>query len=599
MSPARLLFALDHPGRLINLGSTVSELAARGHEVHVSFSRDKLGYALDAIDLSHPNITLHHDAPQRVDDYVLILHRVRRLADYVHYLDASLSDATWAREGYRSVTQFPFGLRWLKRRDRLPRPLLAAILGVLGGFERVTPTAPPIDEFVRSVAPDVMVVSPLILARSDLGDYLATARHLSIPSVFPVASWDNLTSKGLITQVPDTVTVWNATQKREAVIHHRVPDDRIVVTGSIQHDQWFDRGVQSTPQEFNERHGLPPGRPFVLFAGSTRQGRDPEAEVSYVRDWVTALRSSDDPLLREIPILLRPHPLNASAWLEGDVPELPGVFIWHRKDLFPFGTTEATDYFDGLFHCAALVGINTSAMIETAIAGRPVHTIALPEWRPMQEDLLHFRYLLPGHGGFLRKAGSFDEHVALLGADLRDASAAIALDRGFVESFIRPLGLDRRATLVLIEQLEDSARADAPPRRVWSPAALVYRGLLGAVVLAYSAREKRDLLISPVLERASVWSARRSARRPRLRRLAVSLRQREDRALERLLWLGASDSGKRLSAEKWVYRRVAAERHRRTGVQPASRQRPEKWVAAVGRERARAAKLPRETEPEG
>ena len=595
MHSLRFLFALDHPGRLINLGSTLTELADRGHEVHVSFSRDKLSYALDAIDLSHPSITVHHDAPERTDDSTLVLHRIRRLADYVHYLDPSLADAAWARAGYRSVTNFPFGLRWLKRRERLPSLVVTVLLRVLAGIERAAPTDPAIDGFVRSIEPDVVVVSPLILARSDLGDYLATARRLRLPTVFPVASWDNLSSKGLITQVPDTITLWNATQKREAVVYHRMPEDRIVITGSIQHDQWFERGLRSSPSEFKARHGLPVDRPFILFAGSTRQGRHPEEEVTYVRNWVAALRSSGDPLLEEIPILLRPHPLNASAWHDGDVPDLPGVFLWHRKDLFPFGTTEAADYFDGLSHCAALVGINTSAMIEASIAGRPVHTIALPEWREVQDDLLHFRYLLPENGGFLRRSESLSEHVAVLGADLRDPSAAAGADRRFVESFIRPLGLDRRATTLLIRELEavadgsrvDDARSAAPAARV----------LLASVLLGYRARTRRDLVLRTLYGQLAARCARRSAGRPRMRRWALVLRRREDRAVERLDWLGASEHDHRLPAEKWVYRRLAAERERGADVASTPRQRPDKWLASVSREHAHAADLRDRTTP--
>jgi hypothetical protein len=583
----RILFALDHPGRLINLGSTFAALAERGHEVHISFTREKLSYALDAIDLSDPAIVLHEEAPQRTDAHTLVLHRLRRLADYVHYLDPALGGAHWARAGYRSVTQFPRPLRLLRNRERLPRSVVSILLRLLKGLDRAAPTDPSIDAFVSAIAPDLLVVSPLILARSDLVDYVATARRLRIPTVFAVASWDNLSSKGLITQIPEWVTLWNETQKQEAIRYHRVPAERIVVTGSIQHDQWFDRVPASTPEEFKQRRGLPAERPFLLFAGSTRQGRDPQQEIAYARAWVDALRTSGDPLLREIPVLIRPHPLNASAWLEGDVPELPGVAIWHRKDLFPFGTDEAADYFDGLSHCAALVGINTSAMIEAAIAGRPVHTITLPEWRAMQDDLLHFSYLLPRQGGFLREATSFDEHVRLLAEDLRDPSAAEARGHAFAESFLRPLGLAEPATPRFVAQLEQAAAA-APAAS--SLPGVPFRLLLGGVTSVYRARAARDALLRRLCGAGSTWLARRgAARRPALERLALSLRRREDKALERLEWLGAFETERRLPAEKWVYRRLAAVRSE-VGAEP-SRPSPEKWLAAVDRERRARARI--------
>ena len=143
------------------------------------------------------------------------------------------------------------------------------LLWLLTSLEHAAPTDPSVDAFVHSIEPDLVVVSPLILARSDLGDYLATARARRIPAVFAVASWDNLSSKGLVTQVPEWVTLWNEIQKREAVLYHRVPAERIVVTGSIQHDQWFDRSPASTPEEFKRRRGLPVwGADFMLGFGA-------------------------------------------------------------------------------------------------------------------------------------------------------------------------------------------------------------------------------------------------------------------------------------------------------------------------------------------
>jgi hypothetical protein len=272
------------------------------------------------------------------------------------------------------------------------------------------------------------------------------------------------------------------------------------------------------------------------------------------------------------------------------------VVIWHRKDLFPFGEDEAADYFDGLSHCSALVGINTSAMIEAAIAGRPVHTIALPEWRAMQDDFLHFHYLFPEHGGFLRKAGSFGEHVELLGTDIREPSTAAARGHAFAETFLRPLGLSQPATPIFIAHLEAAAAAAPSVRRVSELGALPFRLLLAAAASRYRLRAVRDVPLRGLYGATSVWCAHHGViGRIRLQRVALWLREREDRALERLEWLGASDTDRRLPAEKWVYRRLAAERRRTTphGSQP--RQRPKKWLAAIGRER-RAAGLPHGTE---
>ena len=43
-----------------------------------------------------------------------------------------------------------------------------------------------------------------------------------------------------------------------------------------------------------------------------------------------------------------------------------------------------------------MVGINTTAQIEGAIVGRPVHTVLADDFRFTQEGTLHFHYLEDG-----------------------------------------------------------------------------------------------------------------------------------------------------------------------------------------------------------
>ena len=63
-----------------------------------------------------------------------------------------------------------------------------------------------------------------------------------------------------------------------------------------------------------------------------------------------------------------------------------------------------------------MVGLNTSAMIEAAIVGRPVLTVLLPEFRDNQEGTVHFHYLLDGPEALLRASRSMQEHARELAA---------------------------------------------------------------------------------------------------------------------------------------------------------------------------------------
>ena len=128
--------------------------------------------------------------------------------------------------------------------------------------------------------------------------------------------------------------------------------------------------------------------------------------------------------------------------------------------------------FEALHYSAAVVGLNTSAFLEAAIAGKPVHTVLLPEFADNQEGTLHFHYLQQVGGGLLRVARGFDEYRAQLTASLLEGERP---DRniGFVRAFIRPYGLERSATDVFVEHLErlESELVSAPARpSVWTPA---------------------------------------------------------------------------------------------------------------------------------
>lgn len=448
-----LLFVLDHPGFLLHFDETIRALASRGSRVHVAFARaEKWPDGLETI-RDHERVVVHDAIPAR-RAYARLARGVRRLADYVHYLDPSLREAVYARAKWRGLARLPGPLRLLARRESLPGPVVGLFLRALALAERGLPRDPAIDRFVADLDPDAVVVSPLVDARTDLTDYVRAARALGRPSALAVASWDNLSSKGLVRVVPDRVLVWNETQRREAAEFHRVPARRIAITGAQPYDRWFDRRPASTREELLARHGLSGEGPLLLFAGSTKQNQAPELEPRFVRAWVDALRASGRPELAAAPILVRPHPTNGEAWRQASLDGHENVAVWLRPRELPVAEADRADYFDALHHSAAVVAINSTALIEATILDRPAHTVALPEFRALQRDLIHYHYLLPERGGFLREAGSLEEHVRLLAEDVGDPGRGAERRRAFVASFIRPFGLDQSATPRLVAELE-------------------------------------------------------------------------------------------------------------------------------------------------
>jgi hypothetical protein len=120
-------------------------------------------------------------------------------------------------------------------------------------------------------------------------------------------------------------------------------------------------------------------------------------------------------------------------------------------------------FYDQLHHAAVAVGVNTSAVIEAAIVGCPVHVLISEAHRDIQEGAPHFRDLREA-GGLAEVTDSIDQHLAGLERALAEADPGAARHRPdrFLEAFVRPHGLDTPATPILADALEELARSPAP-----------------------------------------------------------------------------------------------------------------------------------------
>jgi hypothetical protein len=407
--------------------------------------------------------------------------------DYLRYLHPIYKDAHRLRQ--RALV-WPSGLvLWIARLPMVRTPLgLRLLTRGLKLLERAIPSSAAVEAFVRAQRPDLMLLTPLVETASKQVDYVKAAQTLGLPSGLCVASWDNLTNKGLIRLVPDAVFVWNGFQKREAVALHDVPPARVVVTGAQLFDEWFDRRPSTTRAQFFGRLGLPADRPMLLYVCSSPLIA--EREVPFIRRWIERLRASG-PELRRATIVVRPHPQNADQWSNENLDEFDGVAVWPRGAVNRLDQSAKTDFFDSLFHSSAVVGINTSALIEAGIVGRPVFTVLAPEFRQTQDALPQFKHLIEAGGGLLQVAESFEQHLDQLLAALESGSeAASERSRAFVQAFIRPRGLDLACTPVLAEAIEQLG--DQPPamneRPLWCyplraalfPAAVIMNRAWGA-----------------------------------------------------------------------------------------------------------------------
>jgi hypothetical protein len=475
---------MSSPEYLRFYDETMLELARRGHDVRLAVQAVREGkpVRLDAILRAEPRVTSAGIIPERSDGWVGLARAVRGTMDFLRYLHPRLAGTPRLRARVKRQA-LPWTLQWLDRVRVLPAGLVNALMRGLASVERVIPPDPALVSFLRSEAPDVVLVSPLVEPASDQVDLVRAAAVAGLPTATLVASWDNLTNKGDLKVSTGMVAVWNEAQRAEARELHRVSEEAVVVTGAQAFDRWFGRRPSRTRDEFCRDVGLPPGRPFVLFTGSSIFIARADVEMPFVRRWIEALRASSEPLVRDLAVLVRPHPYNGQAWRAQDFDGLDGVAVWPRGGYDPIDEANRIGLFDSLYYCDAVVGINTSAMIEAAIVGRPVLGIEAPEFAGSQDGTLHYRHLLPENGGFLRVSSSFEAHVAQLAEVLRDPHATREQITRFVRSFVRPHGLDTPATGVLVEAIERFGAAPAPRPETTSRAARLLRSLLRPVAV--------------------------------------------------------------------------------------------------------------------
>ena len=507
-----ILFVMLHPGFIRYYEDAIHLLAASGHEVNLAFeiSRDKLGEDVTARRLAASSPNIHCEpAPERAEsvrDFVVRSDRsamragdhqrhrtdyeaweslattVRLIEDYLRFFEPEFRDASTLRG--RVEKRLPRVYTQVLRAAARPATARRMIRAALRGLEAVIPTVDGIDEFLRERNPDLLLVTPLIELGSQQVDYVKSARKLGIRSALCVASWDNLTSKGLIRVLPDHVLVWNHAQAKEATTLHGVAPECITVTGAQTFDRWFAMRPSRSREDFCRTVGLDPGRPYLLYTGSS-VFIAPD-EVPFAERWLTALRQSGIPRVADVGALFRPHPANSRQWYAFDSAAFPNAAVWPPVGADPNSPGFKEDFFDSVYYSAGVVGINTSAQIEASILGRPIFTVRSPEFAHGQEGTLHFRYLA-GDGGVVRAATSFAEHVQHLASVLEADGAAEERNREFVHRFVRPHGLERPATPIFAHAVDAIRQLAPPPARpdpLWVRAARIPARSLAAAALA-------------------------------------------------------------------------------------------------------------------
>ena len=446
----KFLFVMRHPAAVRSLTSVLRLLDERGHRVHLAFGGVKpeahkvLQRLADEMEhLSFGSLPAR-GSPGWSNEAVGWNELTRRLrvdSDYLRYLEPSYEQAP-ALRARAEENAGPVVRRLGRAAHGVGPPAVHGLRRALEYAERSLDPPPHVVRFLQDFEPDAVVVTHL--ARDSVqADYVRAANRLGLHSAYPVFSWDNLTNKGLVHEIPEVVLVWNEIQAREAVELQDIPRERVRVLGAWSYDHWFDWQPSTSREE---------------FCSSGFVARD---EVAFVRRWLAALRGRGS----DAGVIVRPHPRNAAQWAGVELDDAQAV-VWPQLGQEPLESESRNNYFDSIHHSSAVVGINTSAQIESAVVGRPVHTVLAEEFEETQQGTLHFQYLKEGH---LHVGRTLEDHLDQLEESLRGREDDGRNER-FLRTFVRPLGLDVAATPLYVETLEElGARPPREPERAPAP----------------------------------------------------------------------------------------------------------------------------------
>jgi hypothetical protein len=485
----RIACLLRHSLYLRHFESALRWLAERGHEIVLVFSplpKEFDRTLLVTLTREYPNIR-EEKFLSRTSWWWPVSDGARALRDCLRYFEPEYERAPALVD--RGVRRLPTGIRWALQNvpGLCSKPLRELLKGGLRLVELALPPDPGIVAALRHWCPDLLIVSPMIDFSYGQTEYVKAARQLGIPSVLAVASWDNLTNKGVIQICPDLVLVWNNFQEHEAVTFHRVPPDRIRKTGAQLYDHWFSMMPSMDRSRFCAQTGLDPARPIILYLCSSLFICREEAK--FVKEWLSELRRSGNPVLRGANVLVRPHPGNSEQWNGVDLSSLGPSAVWPAAGAAPIDDSRKRDYFDSLYYSNAVVGLNTSGFIEAGIVGRRTLTITNDHLRTTQDGTLHFHYLT--QGGLLEVAVDYEQHFGQLARALARPDETQEKVRTFIHSFVRPAGLDNPATPLFVEAIEYARTLQPQPWRTPSYAPLLRAALWpGAIPLRRKVLER-------------------------------------------------------------------------------------------------------------
>ena len=380
----------------------VRALAERGHQLALVFTsrRSQDAQAYERIKCDVPNVVRAGVLAPPAGMWADISQALLGLSAYLSMLDRRKSGAVPQWLVQLGLTLLPVGMRPIARIARQSRGLQLRLRRLAASFDRAIPASVESQQMLAQHAPDAVLTLPdsdLITAYDSAAaqaDLIRGASSLGIPTASVAAGPDAQLHATVLQQRPTRVLVWNDEQRAAALHDVGLDGNAVVVSGASSIDRAVNEPPMMGEQEFRSALGLPPEGPFVLFCGSVGVLSDPRREVDLVRRWVTSLRESQDPVLRDLPLLIR-RPVHSPRWRTLDFTDLgPVVFCPRRYEAS--GELDVVLLAESVRYASVVIGIDALTLTMAAAMGKRAIAIARADAGAADETPIEFLWKTTG-----------------------------------------------------------------------------------------------------------------------------------------------------------------------------------------------------------
>ena len=455
----KILFLIRSVNHFTFHESTIRYLANNGHQLNIYFSKNwSKGFTDRAVKLcskEYSNITINWYS-ERKDIWKKFATILRETIGLGKYKNQPGQHSFYMNRQYRYLVQCcPTPINFILY--RLPFFKIILVTNLIQKLFTVALKLIPQNKFahkfIKEQNPDVVVATPVNLRYSDEIDYLMAAQNHQIPTVIPVHSWDNLTTKGTFHFTPDLMLVWNKFQAEEANKIHNIPNTNIVITGSPFMDKWFNHTCTNS----NEYKKLLPKSQYILYLGSSSNIAPNEIPTLY--ELADGLETHYNEYSYNISILARPHPANEKPFLEINHPRIK---TWIRgRDELPDSPKSFWEFRKAISDSICVVGINTTGMIDAILSGKEVIALIPENYKHSNAyNATHFKQILNSY--IFHQTNSVNQCLKILSKIITEPIKTKKDINEFIREFIRPRGINQTSgdiAGICIESITNNIKA--------------------------------------------------------------------------------------------------------------------------------------------